>query len=281
MSAMLSGNTPSASLARARGLRKQRHERHVSRKPFGRVKREERNGNGGSSNGESRGDGGNGESGDVEVTGAAAAASVAKTSTEAADAGSGSAAVEDEVDGVERGGVQEKTGEQPTDEPESPAAGVVSGEEEEETLSEADVEGKTVPDAVAKAALYAPKRSRRSRVKQRREGAVSNHDRGSDVARDSGSRSFEKDLPRSRSDDGSGRPGGGVADGAAATAGAGALAESRVTDAQESTGLDGEEDVECFAFGPCERCEEPTLDAEYCKETGRRQEVGGVFYECT
>lgn len=123
--------------------------------------------------------------------------------------------------------------------------------EEEETLAAVDEETKSAVKEVTKLA-------RENRAKQRREGEV--YDRNDD-------------------DFDAGRLSGGVADGAIAAASV--MAEHLVTDVQEGLSeldVDTDDDAECVPVGPCLRCEQLELDAEYCKETGRRQEVSREKY---
>lgn len=64
-------------------------------------------------------------------------------------------------------------------------------------------------------------------------------------------------------------------------AAASVMAEHLVTDGQEGLSefeVDDDDDPECVTAGPCLRCEQLELDADYCKETGRRQEVNGEKY---
>lgn len=56
------------------------------------------------------------------------------------------------------------------------------------------------------------------------------------------------------------------------------MAEHLVTDGEDGSSeleIDEDDEPECVTVGPCLRCEQLELDAEYCKETGRRQEVSG------
>lgn len=66
--------------------------------------------------------------------------------------------------------------------------------------------------------------------------------------------------------------GGGVAVDAEAL---GVLSEHRGTDENNSKEAEAEGSKECTETGPCVWCGSDELELEYCKETGRRQEVSG------